>query len=59
FLLLILIGTIPITIFYSYFGSRAQSVSEWSLPLTVGVVIPGILWILLHFKMRHEEYVQP
>ncbi len=59
FLLLILIGTIPITIFYSYFGSRAQSVSEWSLPLTIGVMIPGILWILLHFKMRHEEYVQP
>lgn len=58
FLLLIVVGTIPITTFYSYFGSQAQSVSEWSLPLTAGVVVPGITWILLHLKMRREGYVQ-
>lgn len=56
FLLLISVGTVPVAIFYSYFGNKAQSVSEWSLPLTAGVAVPGIIWILLHLKMRSEEY---
>jgi len=52
FLALILIGTLPVSLYYSYFGSRAQSVSEWSLPLVAGVSVPGMVWIMLHFRMK-------
>jgi 3-dehydroquinate synthase len=53
FLSIIIIGTIPVTVYYSYFGSHLHSVSEWSFPLAVGVIIPGILWIFLHKKVKN------
>ncbi|WP_292486629.1 TVP38/TMEM64 family protein [Methanohalobium sp.] len=53
FLVIIIIGTIPVTVYYSYFGSHLHSVSEWSFPLAAGVIIPGILWIFLHKKIKN------
>jgi uncharacterized membrane protein YdjX (TVP38/TMEM64 family) len=53
FLSIIIIGTIPVTVYYSYFGSQLHRVSEWSFPLAVGVIIPGILWIFLHKKVKN------
>lgn len=55
FRVLITIGTVPMAFFYSYFGSRSQTLADWSIPLILGVVVPGILWILLHLKMTQEK----
>lgn len=51
FLLFIAVGTIPISLYYSYFGSHLKTVSEWSLPLAIGIIIPGIIWIILKKKI--------
>ncbi|MFO7967403.1 MAG: VTT domain-containing protein [Archaeoglobaceae archaeon] len=55
FLVLLLLGTTPISFYYSYFGSRSQTVSEWSLPLVLGVTIPGALWIALHLENQLQK----
>ncbi len=48
FLLLILVGTVPMTFFYAYVGHMSESVSQWALPLILGIVVPGIAWIMMH-----------
>jgi len=52
FLLFITIGTIPVSLYYSYFGSQLKTVSEWPIPLAAGVIIPGVIWIILKNKMK-------
>ena len=59
FFSLISVGTAPMVIFYSYSGSIFQNVHEWSLPLVLGVGIPGALWLLLHLKMKRGHVNNP
>lgn len=52
FLLFITIGTVPVALYYSYFGSRLKTVSDWPIPLAIGIIIPGIIWIILGYKSK-------
>jgi len=47
FFIFIFVGTLPISFFYAYFGSKATSIGEWSFPLIIGVLVPGLLWIVI------------
>ncbi|TGC09092.1 TVP38/TMEM64 family protein [Methanolobus halotolerans] len=47
FIILSLIGIIPVSVYYAYFGSISESFSEWLLPLFFGIAIPIIVWSIL------------
>jgi uncharacterized membrane protein YdjX (TVP38/TMEM64 family) len=47
FVILSLLGIIPVSVYYAYFGSTSQSFSEWLLPLFFGIAIPIIIWSML------------
>jgi uncharacterized membrane protein YdjX (TVP38/TMEM64 family) len=52
FLLVITLGTVPVVFYYSYFGSQLETVSQWPLPLAIGLIIPGIVWIILRNTLK-------
>jgi uncharacterized membrane protein YdjX (TVP38/TMEM64 family) len=47
FIVLSLLGIVPVSAYYAYFGSISQNFSEWLLPLFFGIAIPVIIWSIL------------
>lgn len=47
FIVLSLLGIIPVSVYYAYFGSTSQNFSEWLFPLFFGIAIPTIIWSIL------------
>lgn len=47
FIILSLLGIIPVSVYYAYVGSTSQNFSEWLLPLFFGIAIPILIWTIL------------
>ncbi|MCQ6963478.1 TVP38/TMEM64 family protein [Methanolobus chelungpuianus] len=47
FIALSLLGIIPVSAYYAYFGSISRNFSEWLLPLFFGIAIPTTIWSIL------------
>jgi 3-dehydroquinate synthase len=47
FIILSLLGIIPVSVYYAYVGSTSENFSEWLLPLFFGIAIPIAVWSIL------------
>lgn len=47
FIILSLLGIIPVSVYYAYIGSISQNFSQWLLPLFFGIAIPITFWSIL------------
>ena len=47
FIILSLLGIIPVSVYYAYVGSTSENFSEWLLPLFFGIAIPIVIWSIL------------
>jgi uncharacterized membrane protein YdjX (TVP38/TMEM64 family) len=47
FVILSLLGIIPVSVYYAHFGSTSQNFSEWMAPLFFGIAVPITIWSIL------------
>ncbi len=55
FFFVVLIGTVPVALYYAYFGSRYNTFIEFTIPLAAGIIVPGVFWLIIQQRLNKKS----